>query len=87
MCNWPKEDRTTPPDQAAIKLSRLLTDSLGVEVSATKLYDLMRSKWSQVSLLAHAIHDEPARAQAANHHGAQSTRSATCPSCNGVGRV
>jgi hypothetical protein len=46
-----------PPEEAAMMLAGILTEKLGVEVPSMKLYDAIRTKWSIISTLAHAIHD------------------------------
>lgn len=80
-----KPYREMKPAEAAILLARELTDSFGVEVSAMKVYDLIRTKWSRVSCLAHTIHETPVPPAAAPLPAPVTMK--VCPQCYGNGHM
>ncbi len=46
-------------DNAAVRLSELVKNELGVDVNPVLLEAFIKNKWSRISVLAHALHVEP----------------------------
>lgn len=41
------------------KLSRMISLHLGVEIEPSKLRDFLKGHWERLSILAHAVHEQP----------------------------